>query len=420
MTTGERTLLVALLFTSALGKGPFDYPGSSFSNFLPKNSSGGLGYPPIPLEGYPTWDMAASTAAYFLGNDTGLNNDVELAAQARFGIVGLGWQLAMRKGPWRHLERWEAETTAAIKAINPHTKVLVSRNAETAGIFWDHCRPYFEDLDMAMSSGLWVVGQPGSGGGTPHCGVGALCNGSWGCGNCGPTMPWDNYPAVPYGQLRFNWTSPRLQEWWLHTHLAITNSSLVDGVHFDCECGEDNGIAKENLGRFDAAAIAAFGRHLPLFAAAQKMTIAWSGENVRQRSCASDMAALSHYASDRGQTFQLNYDTLDAKSFNQTLAAFLILRSEYALFEFGVIGPYECASEPCGCNAHSLPDQQCPNPGVTPGYGPYVWDELLDLDYGVPLALPTVTGHVWSRQWSMANISLDCGAWQATIDVKPA
>ena len=53
--------------------GPFSFPGASFAHFLvPKRP--GLGYPPIPFEGYPTWRMNGSTAAFFLGNDTGLNS----------------------------------------------------------------------------------------------------------------------------------------------------------------------------------------------------------------------------------------------------------------------------------------------------------------------------------------------------------
>ena len=28
------------------------------------------GFPPIPLDGYPTWDMRKSTVVYFVGNDT--------------------------------------------------------------------------------------------------------------------------------------------------------------------------------------------------------------------------------------------------------------------------------------------------------------------------------------------------------------
>eukprot|EP01046_Picozoa_sp_COSAG06_P100420 COSAG06_NODE_46534_length_346_cov_0.728745_1_plen_90_part_01 len=46
------------------------YPGWAFA----AHGKGGLGYPPIPLSGYPTYDMATSTSAYFLGNDTGVNS----------------------------------------------------------------------------------------------------------------------------------------------------------------------------------------------------------------------------------------------------------------------------------------------------------------------------------------------------------
>ena len=57
----------------------------------------------------PTYRMNASTAAYFLGNDTGLNSRAENIAEARFGIVGIGWQLAMRQSgaQWRALEAKE-------------------------------------------------------------------------------------------------------------------------------------------------------------------------------------------------------------------------------------------------------------------------------------------------------------------------
>lgn len=231
----------------------------------------------------------------------------------------------MRGSHWRHLERWEEETAVAIKAINPTTKVLVSRNVEVGGIFWDHCRPYFEDFSLARASTMFVVGQPG-GGGKPTCDVGALCNGSWGCGNCGPIMPFDHMPGTPYGQLKFNWTSTRLQSWWLEAHIgAAINRSAIDGIHFDCECGNDNGIAAQNVPAFNAHAVAAFGRHLPMVAAAKKMSIAWTGEHVRQKSCESNMQALLHYSTDSTQTFQLSYENHEP-DFNQTLAAFLILR----------------------------------------------------------------------------------------------
>ena len=149
------------------------------------------------------------------------------------------------------------------------------------------------------------------------------------------------------------------------------------------------------------------------------MSIAWTGEKLNKASCSKDMARLhSIYSGDRNQTFQLAYEN-DVSTLNQTLAAFLILRSEHALFEFGVIGPYECASEPCGCDAHSLPDPQCRDPGHHPGggYGPYHWSPLLDVDYGAPTSEPVVNGSLWSRTWSNARIALDCARWQATITI---
>ena len=386
MTLVSTTTWALLATVLSARTGPFDYPGSGFSSFLEPNSSG-IGYPPIPLPGYPTYLMNRSTAAYFLGNDTGLNSVRENTAEARFGIVGIGWQLGMRWSKWRHLERWEEQTARAIKAINPDTKVIVSRNVEVGGVFWDHCRPYFENLSLARHSTMFVEGQPG-GGGKPACAIGALCNGSWGCGNCGPIMPFDGKPGVPYGQLKFNWSSPQLQNWWLETHIhAAINRTAIDGVHFDCECGNDNGIAKQNMAAFNANALAVFGRHLSMLASAKKMSIAWTAERIQPKSCDADMRALLHYSNDSTQTFQLSYNNRGA-DFNQTLAAFLILRPAFALLEFGVIGPYECASEPCGCDKHSLPDSQCPFPGKSSGYGPYRWSPLLDLDYGHPLGPP--------------------------------
>ena len=145
--------------------------------------------------------------------------------------------------------------------------------------------------------------------------------------------------------------------------------------------------------------------------------MAWTGEEVAQTTCAKDMERLAAaYSNDKTQTFQLSWDNRP-DSFNQTLTAFMILRNQFALLQLGVIGPYECTSTPCGCDSHLLPDAQCPNPGHYPGggYGPYRWSELLNRDYGEPLEGLKVVAGVWSRQWSKANVTLDCSSWTATI-----
>ena len=107
---------------------------------------------------------------------------------------------------------------------------------------------------------------------------------------------------------------------------------------------------------------------------------------------------------DDSQTLQLIYGN-DQRQFNQTLAAFLILRGKFALLQYAVIGPYECAAEPCGK----------PNSPAS-GFGPYAWSSLLDKDYGEPLGAPTVSAAgVWERKWSKATVSLDCSSWTASF-----
>jgi hypothetical protein len=110
---------------------------------------------------------------------------------------------------------------------------------------------------------------------------------------------------------------------------------------------------------------------------------------------------------DDNQTLQLIYPNQPAV-FNQTLAAFLILRGKFALLQYAVIGPYECAAEPCG-------ESNSP----AKGYGPYKWSPLLEEDYGTPLGAPTVTsdGHLWTRRWSKATVTLDCKSWAANFEM---
>ena len=137
---------------------------------------------------------------------------------------------------------------------------------------------------------------------------------------------------------------------------------------------------------------------------------------MQQRSCDAGMAALEHYATDGNQTLQLSWDNQPA-NFNQSLAAFLILRGPSALFAFDVVGPYECASTGCGCDSNSVANQGC-DPKKPKGYRLGKWSPLLELDFGQPLAAPAVASRVWSREWSKANITLNCSSWEAHIEMK--
>jgi hypothetical protein len=186
----------------------------------------------------------------------------------------------MRDANWHHLETFEVSFAAQIKAINPKAKVLVSRNSEVGTVVWDAIRPLLDTPEHAEASGLWL-----------HNKQGKLSNTTWDCPNCGlPPKP----SAIPYGKLYFNWTSAKFSDWWLATHIgSALDEPLIDGVYFDCCCGMPPGIPRgPEMPRFMGAAQAGFDRHLPVLAAKKKMTIAWNGEHISQRSCVVDMAKL--------------------------------------------------------------------------------------------------------------------------------
>ena len=117
------------------------------------------------------------------------------------------------------------------------------------------------------------------------------------------------------------------------------------------------------------------------------------------------------YTDNDNETLQLIYGAGNGRilpglvDFNQTLAAFLILRPLYALLAFDVLGPYECASAPCGVASRLFPQ----------AYGPYRRSPLLDVDFGTPTSEPVVVHGIWSRNYSRASIRLDCGRWDAKI-----
>jgi hypothetical protein len=366
-----------------------------------------IGYPPLPWAGFPTYNMAQSTAAWFVGNDTGLNSAVEIAAQARFGVIGIGWQLNMFGSGFAHLEQWEALTARAIKRASPTTRVLVSRNTELGNGIWDSVRAQ----RSSASPQFWVRGQVNS----TACRVGTLCSTPWWFSTDHAQCRRDDHVcSIPNGSQWFNWSHPPTQQWWLYQYTNQADTGEVDGVYFDGGAGMV-GIAPQNKVAYVTNQQHTFDTHMSAFARQHKWTTAWWGERVYRDSCAQDMARLRDaYTDNDNETLQLIYghgassapEMVRFVNFNQTLAAFLILRPLYALLAFDVLGPYECASAPCGVPSRVFPH----------AYGPYRRSPLLDVDFGVPTSKPVVKQPgIWSRNYSRAAIQLDCGRWDAKI-----
>eukprot|EP01043_Picozoa_sp_COSAG02_P022426 COSAG02_NODE_1166_length_14154_cov_19.442191_4_plen_209_part_00 len=168
------------------------------------------GFPALPV----SWNTSSgklsdSVVSYFLGNSTGMNSPTELAAQAQFGIVGIGWQLNQAAEPGR-LQQYELETAKALKALRPGIKVMVSRNTEAAAFFWDSCREKMVDPSTAD---YWTQcrGKP--------------CAQDW-------SAPGSrNHSSTVTPGYYYNYSNPALVDWWVKSYVGTALASpLIDGV----------------------------------------------------------------------------------------------------------------------------------------------------------------------------------------------
>ena len=80
-----------------------------------------------------------------------------------------------------------------------------------------------------------------------------------------------------------------------------------------------------------------------------------------------------------------------AFDFQQRLAAFLLVRSDYSFFGHGWITDM-----------------------------PPVWYPEWDWEVGVPLSNMTRSGNTFSRSWSKGNVSLNCDTFAASFTFKAA
>ena len=105
-------------------------------------------------------NLSALSTAYFVGNDTGMDSLQELAAEAQWGIIGIGWQLNASIDPetrhhvfGQHVEVAERQTAAALKAQNPGVKVLLGRNSEVGERSLDSVAAVWDRDDFWLKCG---------------------------------------------------------------------------------------------------------------------------------------------------------------------------------------------------------------------------------------------------------------------------
>ena len=360
------------------------------------------GFPPLPA----SWSanatdgkLSRSVVSYFLGNTTGMNNAAELEAQAKFGIVGIGWQLNQVE-PGK-LEQYEVETAKALKALRPDIKVMVSRNTEAAAYFWDSCR---ERMTDPATQDFWTQcrGKP--------------CAQDW-------SAPGSrNHSSTVTPGFYYNYSNAKLVDWWANEYIGnALKNPLIDGVYYDCACIPEPGVRDQM--QMQAPAQAAFDKALALIEGSGKWTSSWWGGMLPQPAAEDSslvdggrtMLGHVHYCNltmrswiTEGQNDSNTLQILapgfsgtkphtkgpsDTRAENNTIAAFLIARGKNAVIS---LLPNE--------NGWSLASD-------------YGWSELFDMDFGAPLG-PAVESpaNVFTRKYSkISPIVLDCNTGTSTF-----
>ena len=174
-----------------------------------------------------SWAMNASVVCWFAGNDTAANSPAEASAEARFGTVGIGWQLRAISSNFSHLERWEVAQARQLKAARPGIRTLVTRNSDCGGLNWDAVAAALADHPdyfLRQPPSCPRRGQPG------QCKPGAIFEVPW-VANDPKFFGHENFWMLsPY----FNFSAPNASRWWVDTFIGdAVRNPLYDGVY--CE-----------------------------------------------------------------------------------------------------------------------------------------------------------------------------------------
>ena len=252
---------------------------------------------------------------------------------------------------------------------------------------------------------------------------GLVCNGA-SC-DCG---------ASPCGEYLFNFSTPEMVDWWLLEHMGGgqgLDHPAVDGLLLDdywSNSGpseiDSNMLADMGMSEADAAAMtaawqAAMNRLWALAAQRSKFVsnMGYSGDSLSYSStaqCTSRLATMcAANAPSFGGWYVVNYEYVQPpvfgiKDVNSLLdvAYFLLTRGPYAWIAGGPMLGWHMSHWWTEGQARRINFREDLRPKEFNG------------DYGAPLSSCTQSAPgVFLRQWSKANVTIDCNALQGRIDV---
>lgn len=185
---------------------------------VPAPEGGGL--PPLPTTGRwgaDPWALNASTAVFFVGNSTRMETPEEYQSDSRWGVIGYSWNVNNLGSHDKHAERWETQEAEAIRSCNPSIKVMVTREVQVIGTWYDSI-----DLNnQTLIDERWFIMCPGNA--TTAI---SPCVSKWSNNGVAP-------PRLTEGRW-LNWSHPPAADWWVETFIGgALRNTLLDGVFLD-------------------------------------------------------------------------------------------------------------------------------------------------------------------------------------------
>lgn len=349
--------------------------------------------PPLPwASSLLAQPVSASLFLAFAGNNTGPNSPELTAQLARFGHVGVGWQLtgSPANSHEGHLEVVEREMAAQLKAINPRVKVLALRNDEVVSPVWDCARalmlnPASKQLFLRDASGEPIAGD-------------------WFGTRSQPML------AGSLIQYWLNFSNAAARSWWADVFVGSALAEKnIDGALFDCAC---NPLEPAMRRARNAAAKPAVKQVLTAADKAQKLLMAYKPNGpttacdkpqVSKQFCAEPMRyfmELGRNTSNISTMIMLHaYGGLGAagQEINASVAAFLIAR--------GSAGNSLLRLSSC---------VGCPYNWPTPP-----WTPAFELMPGLPLGDGVeLSDGVFRREYERMTVELNCSSFVASFRAK--
>lgn len=381
-----------------------------------------------------TYQMNRSLVCYFVGNDTAGNSAEETAAEGRFGVVGIGWQLSAIASNFTHLEAYEVATARRLKAQFPEIKVMVTRNTDCGGLNWDivkaalnaHPEYFLRDSQGTVFQVPWVANDPSF------------------------FHHQNFYMMSPY----FNYSNPDATRWWLETYIgnAVSND-LFSGVYWDacgpqapptkqasypcpgrklppvepdCKYPKPLAMSRDEVSRYYVDAHAAFTKAQEMIAAAGKWSSTWAAEGFSNMTCCrgctpecrpstipecvASVVKLVEAANMENHTMQLKVPMptwsatseppFDGSYLDYWVKLFLLVRGPQSLLYFPGQGDAFAYSK----------DFPAPFP------------DSMNRDYGTPLQDSPTLGpgpggplSVFVREWTQATVTFDCSSFDVML-----